>query len=79
MPFFLGDKLLSPFFTATNAYNEYLHAKAMEKIKKENPKAYNYVMEEKTHLWARYKFDPDLKAPENTTNFVESFNAKMQK
>jgi len=51
----------------------------MEKIKKENPKAYNYMMEEETHLWARYKFDPDLKAPDNMINFVESFNAKIEK
>ena len=51
----------------------------MEKIKKENPKAYNYMMEEETHLWASYKFDPDLKAPDNMINFVESFNAKIEK
>jgi len=50
LPFFLGDKLLSPFFTATNAYNEYLHAKAMEKIKKKNSKTYSYMMEEQTVL-----------------------------
>jgi len=37
------------------------------------------MMEEQTHQWARYKFDTDLKARDNTTNFVESFNGKMEK
>jgi len=76
---FLGGKLHSLFFTTTNVYNDYAHAKAMEKIKKENPMAYNYMMEEQTHLWTRYKFDTDLKAPGNTINFVESFNEKIEK
>ena len=29
--------------------------------------------------WASYKFDPNLKAPDNTTNFVKSFNGKIEK
>jgi len=37
------------------------------------------MMEEETHLWARYKFDTHLKAPDNTTSFVESFNGKIEK
>ena len=37
------------------------------------------MMEEQTHLQARYKFDTELKAPDHTTNFVESFNGKIEK
>ena len=66
---FLGDKLHCLFFTTANAYSEHVHNKAMEKIKNEKPK----------DLWARYEFDTDLKAPNNTINFMDNFNRKIEK
>ena len=79
MSLFSGGKIHSLFFTTANTYNKYVNAKAMEKIKKENPKAYSYIIEDQTHLWASYKFDIDLKVTDNTTNFMNSFNGKIEK
>jgi len=36
-------------------------------------------MDEPIEHWARYTFDPEVKCPYNTTNFVESFNGKIEK
>ena len=50
----------------------------MEAIKKESVGAYEWLLGEPVELWARYTFPVDLKCPNNTTNFVESFNGKIE-
>jgi len=42
----------------------------------ENSEApYTWLMNESLKHWSRYTFDTGMKDPDNTTNFVESFNA----
>jgi len=36
-------------------------------------------MEEPTEHWARFMFDQELKVPDNSTNFVKSFNVKIKR
>ncbi|KAJ8432614.1 LOW QUALITY PROTEIN: hypothetical protein Cgig2_032895 [Carnegiea gigantea] len=62
-----GAKLHMLFWAACNAYTKYIYKQTMESIKKESKEAYEYT------------FNPELKCPDNTTNFVESFNGKIEK
>jgi len=50
----------------------------MEAIKKESEAAYEWLLGEPVENWARYTFPVHLKCPDNTTNFVESFNGKIE-
>ncbi|KAJ8446525.1 hypothetical protein Cgig2_027487 [Carnegiea gigantea] len=77
--YYPGSKLHSFFFTAANAFNEFVHKKAMQKIHKVSDKAYCWLMEEPLEHWAKYKFDPVIKIPNNTTNYMESFNGKIER
>ena len=67
------------FFTAASAFNEFVHKNAMQKIQKVSDKAYCWLIEEPLEHWARYKFDPIIKIPDNTTNYVKSFNGKIER
>ncbi|KAJ8452794.1 hypothetical protein Cgig2_014557 [Carnegiea gigantea] len=51
----------------------------MEAIKKESKEAYEWLCAEEEEPWAKYKFQADTKCPDNTTNFAESFNGKIEK
>ncbi|KAJ8424147.1 hypothetical protein Cgig2_030833 [Carnegiea gigantea] len=63
------------FYIATNAYSIYVHEKAMEQIKEKDAAVYHWLRDTKPlEHWARFKFDHILKCPDNTNNFVESFN-----
>jgi len=73
-----GKKLHLLFWIACNAYNEHVHKQAIEAIKKEAVGAYEWLMTENVELWARYTFPISVKCPDNTTNFVESFNEKIE-
>ncbi|KAJ8439595.1 hypothetical protein Cgig2_024182 [Carnegiea gigantea] len=50
----------------------------MEAIKKESVASYEWLLGEPVENWARYTFPVHLKCPDNTTNFVESFNDKIE-
>ena len=78
MHFISGTKLQLLFWTACNAYNEHVHKQTMEAIKKQSVGAYEWLLGEPVELWARYTFPVDVKCPDNTTNFVESFNGKIE-
>jgi len=71
---FPGPKLKTLAARAVNAYNHFLHKKALDALEKENPAAVTWLLEEPTEHWCRYLFDTTTKAPDNCTNFVESFN-----
>ncbi|KAJ8421284.1 LOW QUALITY PROTEIN: hypothetical protein Cgig2_023856 [Carnegiea gigantea] len=79
---YLGNKYLYPiawfhayFYIAINAYSAYVHEKAIEQIKEKDATAYHWLRDtESLKHWARFKFDHILKHPNNTNNFVESFN-----
>ena len=66
-------------FTIADAYNEFGHEKEIQRIKSENPNAYNYLIEEPTSLGARFKFDANLGTPNKITVFVKIFNWKNNK
>ena len=52
----------------------------MEKIREKGPTAYHWLRDnEKLEMWARFKFDTNLKCNDNTNNFVESFNHGIMK
>ncbi|KAJ8434692.1 hypothetical protein Cgig2_030262 [Carnegiea gigantea] len=51
----------------------------MDAIKRERKKAYEWLVDKPIEHWARFTFDPEVKCPNNTTNFVESFNGKIEK
>lgn len=74
-----GAKLHSLFWTACNAYTEHVHKQAVEAIKKDSVATYEWLLKESVQNWARYTFPVELKCPDNTTNFVESFNGKIEK
>ncbi|KAJ8432529.1 hypothetical protein Cgig2_030321 [Carnegiea gigantea] len=61
-------KLHLLFWTACNAYNKH----------KESIAAYEWLLGERVEHWARYTFCVHLKFPDNTPNFVESFNEKIE-
>ncbi|KAJ8438843.1 hypothetical protein Cgig2_023035 [Carnegiea gigantea] len=68
------------FYIAANAYAQFAHEKAMEKIREKDPGAYHWLRDnEKLELWARFKFDTNIKCDDNTNNFVESFNHAITK
>ncbi|XP_048496412.1 uncharacterized protein LOC104906852 [Beta vulgaris subsp. vulgaris] len=71
---FSGTAFHKLFWTAADAYNQYVYTKAMEKIAKYNPKAIEYL-EKCTEQWSRAFIDSGVCCDQNTTNFVESFNA----
>jgi len=76
----LGAWLHAFFYIAANAYAPFVHEKAMEKIMEKDPGAYHWLRDnEKLELWARFKFDTNLKCGDNTNNFVESFNHAIVK
>ena len=66
------------FWAACNAYNKHVHNQVMEAIKKESVAAYDWLLGELVENWARYTFPVHLNCPDNTTNFVESFNGKIE-
>lgn len=74
---FKGPHYEAYFWQAADAYNEYVFNKAMTQMKKLNMEAYQYLMDVDLQLWARFKFNPDVCAPDNTNNFTESFNATL--
>ena len=41
--------------------------------------SYDWLIDEPIEHWARYNFDPEVKCPDNTINFIESFNGKIEK
>jgi len=51
----------------------------MKTIKVLNAKAHDHWASEPIEHWARYTFDLDLKCPDNTIDFVESFNGKIER
>ncbi|KAJ8427848.1 hypothetical protein Cgig2_012548 [Carnegiea gigantea] len=73
-----GAKLYLLFWTTCNVYNKHVYNQTMEAIKKESMAAYNYLLGEPVEHWARYTFLDHLKCPDNATNFVESFNEKIE-
>ncbi|KAJ8444478.1 hypothetical protein Cgig2_024042 [Carnegiea gigantea] len=73
-----GAKLHLLFWTTYNGYNKHVHNQAIEAIKKESVAAYDWLLGETVEHWARYTFPVHLKCPDNTTNFVESFNGKIE-
>ena len=76
----LGTWFHAFFYIAANAYTPFVHEKAMEKIKEKDHRAYHWLRDnEKLELWARFKFDTNLKCDDNTNNFVESFNHAIVK
>ncbi|KAJ8422692.1 hypothetical protein Cgig2_017054 [Carnegiea gigantea] len=75
----IGAKLHPLFSTASNTYTEHVHKQAIEAIMKESVDVYKWLFREPVENWARYTFPPKLKCPNNTTNFVESFNGKIEK
>ena len=61
-------------------YAPFTHEKALEKIREKDPGAYHWLRgNEKLELWARFKFDTNLKCDDNTNNFLESFNHAIVK
>jgi len=71
---FPGPKLKTLAARAANAYNHFLHKKALDALEKENHAVVTWLLEEPKEHWCRYLFDTTTKAPDNCTNFVESFN-----
>ncbi|KAJ8444272.1 hypothetical protein Cgig2_024598 [Carnegiea gigantea] len=59
---------------AANAYCEVNFHKFMESLKKESPVAYAWLQDVPIQHWCRHKFKPITKVPDNSTNFIESFN-----
>ncbi|KAJ8448500.1 hypothetical protein Cgig2_012144 [Carnegiea gigantea] len=75
----LSAKLHLLFLTACNAYTKHAYKQTMDAIKRESKKAYEWLVDEPIEHWARFTFDSEVKCPDNTTNFVESFNGKIKK
>ncbi|KAJ8422315.1 LOW QUALITY PROTEIN: hypothetical protein Cgig2_028200 [Carnegiea gigantea] len=71
-------KLYLSFWTICNIYNKRAHNQAMEAIRKDSMGAYEWLLDELVKHWARYTFPVHFKCPDNTTNFVESFNVKIE-
>ncbi|KAJ8421831.1 LOW QUALITY PROTEIN: hypothetical protein Cgig2_024207 [Carnegiea gigantea] len=68
------------FYIAANAYDPFVHEKVMKKTRDKDPGAYHWLTDnEKLELWARFKFDTNLKCDDNTNNFVEGFNHAVVK
>ncbi|KAJ8421980.1 hypothetical protein Cgig2_028265 [Carnegiea gigantea] len=59
---------------AANAYNHFVHKKALDALEKENPATVTWLLDEPKEHWCRYLFDTTTKSPNNCTNFVKSFN-----
>ncbi|KAL2897463.1 Transposase for insertion sequence element IST2, partial [Bienertia sinuspersici] len=71
---FSGGAYTKLFWTAADAYNEFVFNKAMEKLGKLNPEAHAYL-QNVTELWSRHKYEASVCCDHNTTNFVESLNS----
>ncbi|KAJ8434498.1 hypothetical protein Cgig2_021454 [Carnegiea gigantea] len=70
-----GVKLHLLFWTACNAYTKHVYKQTMDVIKRESKKAYGWLVDESIEHWARFTSE----MPDNTTNFVKSFNGKIEK
>ncbi|KAF7826798.1 hypothetical protein G2W53_017962 [Senna tora] len=67
--------ILRAFFRmAVKATNEFIFRKAMEKMKKHNENAYQYLMDMPLHTWSKHAFHESCKSPHITNNVCESFN-----
>ena len=75
----IGAKLYTLLWTACNAYTEHVHKQVMKAIKKELVVAYKWLLGEPVEKWTNYTFPSELKCPDSTINFVESFNRKIEK
>jgi len=51
----------------------------MKAIQKDGQVVYTWPMKEPLERWAIYTSDPSTKVLNNTTNFVESFNVRIEK
>ncbi|KAJ8430019.1 hypothetical protein Cgig2_008458 [Carnegiea gigantea] len=72
---YLGARFHAFFYIAVNTYAPFVYEKAIGKIREKDPGVYHWLRDnEKLELWARFKFDTNLKCDDNTNNFVESFN-----
>ncbi|KAJ8441647.1 LOW QUALITY PROTEIN: hypothetical protein Cgig2_019781 [Carnegiea gigantea] len=71
-----GAKPNTLFWTACNAYTEHVHKQAMEAIKESVAENEWLLREPRIGLGIHFLL---LKFPDNTTNFVESFNWKIEK
>ncbi|GAB4861938.1 hypothetical protein Ancab_037193 [Ancistrocladus abbreviatus] len=72
------QRLKLAFWAAAWAYSEHVFLQEMEKIRSLHKEAYNDLMDVPLHLWARHKFSPMVKCDQVTSNFVESFNSKLE-
>ncbi|KAJ8434368.1 hypothetical protein Cgig2_031614 [Carnegiea gigantea] len=59
---------------AANAYNIWEYEMAMGQLQEASLAAHVWLLREPKQHWCRYLFDPKHKAPDNTINFVETFN-----
>ena len=73
----IGAKLHSLIWIACSAPNQHVEKHAMEAIQKDSVGAYKLLLGDLIEHWPRYTSTVNLKHPNNTTNFVDSFNRKM--
>ncbi|XP_057444251.1 uncharacterized protein LOC130736432 [Lotus japonicus] len=59
------------------AYNEFIYEKAMDRLRKLNIEAANWLLdpERPKSMWARHTIDPDCKSDHVTNNIWEAFNS----
>ncbi|XP_057423577.1 uncharacterized protein LOC130717381 [Lotus japonicus] len=65
------------FWVAAMAYNEFMYEKAMDKLRKINIEAANWLLdpERPKNMWARHTIDPKCKSDHVTNNICETFNS----
>ena len=68
--------LSTHFWNVAMAYNEFMFNKSMEKLRKVNNEAANWLLdsERPKSMWARHTIDPECKSDHVTNNVSESFN-----
>ncbi|KAL9232176.1 hypothetical protein vseg_007315 [Gypsophila vaccaria] len=66
------------FWKAANVTSLYVFNKAMAKIERLSSEDAKYLMDTEQQ-WSIHQFDPNVVCPHNTSNFVESFNALINK
>jgi len=71
---FLTPKLNLLLSRAANAYSSVNYKISIESLQNQSPAAYTWAMEEPVEYWCRHTFETTTKVPDNSTNFVESFN-----
>ena len=69
--------LTKMFWSVAMAHNEFLFEKGMERLRKHNSKAAEWLLSEerKKIIWARRIIEPIFKSNHTTNNVSESFNS----